>query len=128
MIVIDSSVIIDSLLPKLGDRYLKADKILKEVKQKDLRVYTPKILKVELASVLSRKKDVDIVRRFIEELVSEIALIPEERLFDLAYDIAFKVRGRATDAYFIATAKLTNSLLITNDKKNYGKQRKKVWN
>ena len=114
MIVLDTSVIVDSLLPKLGERYKKANELLKRVK--DLRVYAPKILKVELAAILGRKKSADLVRKFVDDLTSEIDLISEEVLFDIAYEIAFLVKGRAVDIYFIATAKLTNSILITNDK------------
>jgi len=48
--------------------------------------------------------------------ISEIYLIPENQLFNTAYEIAFLVKGRAVDIYFIATAKVTNSILITNDR------------
>jgi len=113
MIVVDTSVIVDSLLPIKG-RHEKANEILKEIG--DLRIYVPKILKVELATILSRKKDVKLVKNLVEDLISEIHLIPEEQLFDTAYEIAFSVKGRAVDIYFIATAKLTHSILITNDK------------
>ncbi|WP_290900431.1 type II toxin-antitoxin system VapC family toxin [Ferroglobus sp.] len=114
MIVLDTSVIVDSLLPKLGERYKKANELLKKVK--DQRVYAPKILKVELATILGRKKSTNLVRKFVDDLTSEINLISEVDLFDTAYEIAFLVKGRAVDIYFIATAKITNSILITNDK------------
>ncbi len=114
MIVLDTSVIVDSLLPKLGERYKKANELLKKVK--DQRVYAPKILKVELATILGRKKSTNLVRKFVDDLTSEINLISEGDLFDTAYEIAFLVKGRAVDIYFIATAKITNSILITNDK------------
>ena len=67
MIVLDASVVIDSLLSKMGDRYK------------------------------SRKKDVNIVRRFVDELISEIELISEEKLIELSYNLAFVVKGRAVD-------------------------------
>jgi len=114
MIVLDTSVIVDSLLPKLGERYKKAGEVLKIAK--DLQVYAPKILKVELATILGRKKSTNLVRKFIDDLTSEIDLISEEDLFDTAYEIAFLAKGRAVDIYFIATAKITNSILITNDR------------
>ncbi len=113
MIVVDTSVIVDSLLP-IKERHEKANEVLKEIG--DLRIYAPKILKVELATILSRKKDIKLVKKLVEDLISEIYLIPEEQLFDTAYEIAFSVKGRAVDLYFIATAKLTSSILITNDK------------
>lgn len=114
MIVLDTSVIVDSLLPKLGERFEKANEILKMIK--DLQVYAPRILKIELATILGRKKSANLVKKFIDDLTSEIDLISEENLFDTAYEIALSVKGRAVDIYFIATAKITNSVLITNDK------------
>ena len=83
MIVFDTSIIVDSLLPKLGERHKKACEILERTK--DFQIYAPKILKIELTAVLSRKKNTDLVKKFVEELTSELYLIPEEDLFDVAY-------------------------------------------
>ena len=116
MIVLDASVIIDSLLPKMGNRYKKASELLEIISKGRIAVHAPMILKIELASVLSRKKDASIVRRFIEELISEIELINEEKLIEMAYNLAFEVKGRAVDVYYITASKLTSSILITNDK------------
>ncbi len=116
MIVLDTSVIVDSLLPKLGVRSQRAEKVLQLIKLRDFHVFAPKILKIELASVLSRKKSVELVKMVVEELVENIELFPEDELFDEAYDLSYKTGSRAVDLYFIATAKLTNSVLITNDK------------
>jgi len=46
----------------------------------------------------------------------KINLLDETDLFETAKDVALKVHPRAADAYFIATAKLTNSVLVTNDR------------
>ncbi|MGB7532803.1 MAG: type II toxin-antitoxin system VapC family toxin [Halobacteriota archaeon] len=116
MIVLDASVIIDSLLPKMGNRYKKASELLEIISKSRIAVHAPMILKIELASVLSRKKDANIVRRFVDELISEIELISEERLIVFAYNLAFVVKGRAVDLYYITASKLTHSILITNDK------------
>jgi len=116
MIVLDASVIIDSLLPKMGNRYKKASELLEIISKGRIAVHAPMILKIELASVLSRKKDASIVRRFVEELISEIELINEEKLIEMAYNLAFEVKGRAVDVYYITASKLTSSILITNDK------------
>ncbi|MGB2842611.1 MAG: type II toxin-antitoxin system VapC family toxin [Halobacteriota archaeon] len=116
MIVLDASVIIDSLLPKMGDRYKEASELLGTISKSRIAVHAPMILKIELASVLSRKKNAKIVRRFVEELISEIELISEERLIEMAYNLAFVVKGRAVDLYYITASKLTGSILITNDK------------
>jgi len=116
VIVLDASVIIDSLLPKMGDRYKKSCELLEIITKSGIAVYAPRILKIELASVLSRKKDAKVVRRFVDELISEIELISEEKLIEIAYRLAFVVKGRAVDLYYITTSELTGSMLITNDK------------
>ncbi len=43
-------------------------------------------------------------------------LIDEGVIFDEILKVCKNTGSRAVDGYFIATAKLTNSLLITNDK------------
>lgn len=116
MIVLDASVIIDSLLPKMGDRYKKSSELLETISTSRIAVHAPMLLKIELASILSRKKEANIVRRFVEELISEIELISEEKLVETAYNLAFEVKGRAVDLYYITTSKLTGSILVTNDK------------
>ena len=116
MIVLDASVIIDTLLPKMRDRYKKSSELLETVSKRGIAVHAPMILKIELASVLSRKKGANIVRRFVDELISEIELISEENLIVAAYNLAFEVKGRAVDLYYITATKLTGSILITNDK------------
>ncbi|HUV80188.1 MAG TPA: type II toxin-antitoxin system VapC family toxin [Candidatus Bathyarchaeia archaeon] len=116
MIVLDASVIIDSLLPMIGDRYKKASELLETISKSRIAVHAPIILKIELASILSRKKEANIVRGFVEELISEIELISGGKLIDTAYNLAFVVKGRAVDLYYITTSKLTGSILITNDK------------
>lgn len=43
---------------------------------------------------------------------------------DLAFNVALNTRCRAIDSYFIAIAKLTDSLLISNDKIQINNARK----
>ena len=115
MIVLDASVIVDALLPRLGERHKRARSLLEVLAERRARVYAPRIMLVELASVLSREKDPALVRELVEELASSISVLGEEKLFDLAYELAFEVRGRAVDAYYVAAAKLTKSILVTCD-------------
>ncbi|WP_290598010.1 MULTISPECIES: type II toxin-antitoxin system VapC family toxin [unclassified Archaeoglobus] len=51
-----------------------------------------------------------------EEIVSKINFIEFKVLNETAFSICFETGCRAIDSYFIATAKLTNSILITNDR------------
>ncbi len=116
MIVLDTSVIIDALLPKLGDRNRRASEVLKTVGERAAAVYAPRVFKIELASVLSRRKSTELVRDIVSDLTEWMTLVPESELLDLAYNLAYTTKSRAVDLYFIATAKLTNSILITNDR------------
>ena len=50
----------------------------------------------------------------VEDILEDVKLIPNPD--DLAFEVAIKTGSRAADAYFIATARLTNSILVTNDK------------
>jgi len=76
-------------------------------------IYEPKLFIIELLCVLSRKRKdaLEIVR----EIRSKIVEVKEEEIFDTAYDLAPVVRGRAADLYYIATARLTGSILISSD-------------
>lgn len=49
-------------------------------------------------------------------LTADFVLLSEDAIFDEALKIAERVHPRAADAYSIATAKLTNSILVTNDR------------
>ena len=59
-------------------------------------------------------------------MFERINLVDESFIFETAKEVAANTYCRAPDAYFIATAKLTKSILITNDRilaknaKNYG--------
>ena len=54
------------------------------------------------------------MKLIVEDILGDVKLIPNPD--DLAFEVAVKTGSRAADAYFIATAKITNSILITNDK------------
>jgi len=49
-------------------------------------------------------------------IVEFVNVLSEDDLFEIALAVAFEARCRAVDSYFIATAKVTNSILITNDR------------
>lgn len=114
MIVIDTSVFVDSLFEKDNVRYSKSNKFLYEIK--GCTVFVPRIFIVEFLAVASRL-GLNIGKEEVMDITSELEIIPEEAIFELVVTIAEKVHPRAVDAYFIATAKLTNSILVSNDKK-----------
>ncbi len=110
MVVIDTSVWLDLFLED-EERKERAEELMKAVKTV---IYESKVFKIELAGTLSRRFKKDDVLNFIDEVLTKVSLVdnPEE----LAFQIALNTGCRAIDAYFIATAKLTHSILITNDK------------
>ncbi|RLI13703.1 PIN domain-containing protein [Candidatus Bathyarchaeota archaeon] len=116
MIVLDTSVFIDALVPRSGKRHAHALSLMKIISERELAVYGPKILLVELACVLSRYRGPEDVRKVLESLSETINLIGEDALFDVALKIGMDTHCRAVDAYFIAVAKMTGSILVSNDR------------
>ena len=115
MITVDTSIFIDLLFEYDSNRTLKAEEVLGIILEKGLEIINPTAFKVELAGVLTRRMQIDKALEIIKSIIlSEIKLIPNPD--ELAFDVALKTGSRATDAYFIATAKLTNTILITNDR------------
>ncbi len=113
MIVIDTSVFIDYVFEEDATRKGMAKEILKLVK--GLKVFAPRILLIEFVAV-ARRLGLAISKLDVIRLTADFVLLSEDVIFDEALKIAETVHPRATDAYFIATAKLTNSILITNDR------------
>jgi hypothetical protein len=121
-IVVDTSVFIDLILEYDENRTQKAEKTLTIIQERSLKIVNPAIFKVEIAGVLSRNLPESRVKSIVKDILNDIELTPNPD--DLAFEIAIKAGSRAADAYFIATAKLTDSILITNDrimKNNAGK-------
>ncbi|MEM4280303.1 MAG: type II toxin-antitoxin system VapC family toxin [Archaeoglobaceae archaeon] len=70
---------------------------------------------MELISI-GRRLGFKIKKEDVLEFYSELTFVGEEEIIEILFDVAETVHPRAIDAYFIATAKLTNSILITNDR------------
>jgi len=110
MIVIDTSVWLDLFLED-SDRKKIAGEFMKAI---EVTIYEPEVFKIELAGTLSRRFGRNDVLSFIDDVMSKVRLI--ENPNELAFQIALNTGCRAIDSYFVATAKLTNSILVTNDK------------
>ncbi|MHA1581767.1 MAG: type II toxin-antitoxin system VapC family toxin [Candidatus Baldrarchaeia archaeon] len=110
-LVIDTSVYIDRY-SKDPTRKNLAKKLFNLAEK--LIIYEPRIFIIELLCVLSRKTTN--FKSIINKIEEKINIVNEEELFDTARQLAPLVHGRAIDLYFIATTKLTNSILITCDK------------
>ncbi|MEM5830255.1 MAG: type II toxin-antitoxin system VapC family toxin [Candidatus Aenigmatarchaeota archaeon] len=116
MIVIDTSVYIDALFVHSRHRSQLAKNLFIIIQKENIEVIEPEVFKVELISQLVRKVEEDEAFKIYNSIITIIKIINIEELRELAFSIASKTGCRAIDAYFIATAKLTNSILITNDK------------
>ena len=113
MTVIDTSVFIDAMFERDPARGAVARRFLQSIE--GLTVYVPRVALVELISVAKRKK-LDVTRKDILDFAEDIDILSEDVIFDEALAVAENIHPRAIDAYFIATAKVTDSILIANDK------------
>ncbi|MEM5821116.1 MAG: type II toxin-antitoxin system VapC family toxin [Candidatus Aenigmatarchaeota archaeon] len=116
MIVLDTSIYVDALFIYDEQRSQVAKNLFRFIQEVGLRVIEPEILKIELISQLVRRIDEREAFKIYDSIISRIEVVNLEELKELAFLIASKTGCRAIDSYFIATAKLTNSILITNDK------------
>ena len=114
-LTIDSSVYIDSIVPKSEKRHTRAKELIKLVSESGSDVFGPRMFIVKLIGVLSRFKPKDDVKD-VPNIAKFVNILSEDEIFETAVNIAFDTHCRAVDSYFIATAKLTNSVLITNDR------------
>ena len=114
MLVVDSSVFVDSLFEKNEARNRMAKELLKSIE--DLPIFIPRVFLLELVSVAGRL-NISLTKRDVEELTGDLEILSEDFLFEEAFKIVEKTHSRAVDSYFISAAKLTNSALVSCDKK-----------
>ena len=113
MIIIDTSVWLDLFIEN-SERKKLAENLMRIIDECSLIVYEPEVFKVELAGVLSRRFKKEDVLRFIEDISVAVEVV--ENPTNLAFWTALKTGGRAIDSYFIATAEMTDSILVSNDR------------
>ena len=116
MIVIDTSVFTDFLVEFDENRHCLVKKFFDKISEHDFIIYEPFLIDVELAGILRRKHGEKVVSDILKDLKRRIEVLDETSMHKPALDVAVKTHCRAIDAYFIAAAKLTNSVLITNDR------------
>ena len=115
MIVFDTSIYIDALIPAIENRNVHAREIIKITTNRDFEIFEPRTFIVELVGVLSRFKRRGEVKSVLN-ILNFVNIISENEIFEVALDIAFETHCRAIASYFIATSELTNSILISNDR------------
>ena len=116
MIVVDTSVFVDLLAPRDPNRHELAKKLFSLVERRGITIYAPRLMVVELISVLKRTIGVDELVKEAMGITKYVNLVGEEEVFEEAKTVALKVHPRAVDAYFIAVAKLMGALLVSNDR------------
>ncbi|RLI14045.1 PIN domain-containing protein [Candidatus Bathyarchaeota archaeon] len=112
-LVVDASVLVDVFAPREEGRRRLAIELLRLAQSRPK--YAPNILLVELAGVISRY-DTDLAELAVDYARRNMILLDEAAILATCLDVAFRTGCRASDAYYIATAKLTNSTLISNDR------------
>ena len=85
------------------------------------RLFVPTIVLVEIAAVASRLTGDEKIGTETAYFVKSIAsrVVSENELLDEAVFIASKTKISGFDSVFIACAKITDSILITDDRKMY---------
>lgn len=113
MIVVDANVLIDALFERNPERRNLAIEFFKNIEGKP--VYIPRIFIVEVLSI-ARRLGIKLDHQTLLSLIEEFNVKNEEELFNLAVYVAENIHPRAVDAYYIATAILTGSVLVSNDR------------
>jgi len=116
MIVIDTSVFTDFFINFDDKRHKKAKMFIDSISTRDFIIYEPFIFDIELAGILRRKFSEATVSEIVEKLKSRIVVLDEVSLHRVAFNVAMNTHCRAVDAYFVAAARLSDSILITNDR------------
>ncbi len=76
------------------------------IEEMGIEIYAPKLFVIEFISMMKRL----VGNTIPTSIFNEINLLDEAVIFETTKDVALKAHPRAADAYFIATAKLTNSI------------------
>ncbi len=117
-VVVDTSVFADYylLFPGNPERHKRARAILDKLSDLGLPVYEPFLFEVELRAVLVRRIEPKYVLDILNVVLGYINVIDEKLIHDKAAEIALLTGCRAVDAYYIATTKHVDAILITNDR------------
>jgi len=119
VLVIDTSVFADYYLLYPGDpeRHKRARTVLDKLSHQDVMVYEPFLFEIKLRVVLVRRIPLEQALEIVDTTLKHVNVVGgEEELHNKAAELAIITGCRAVDAYFIATAKHVDGILITNDK------------
>jgi len=127
-VVLDTSVIVKAVL-KPGKRlprsvyereletHRKSRLLIRLLNEKGVELLIPFAALVEVAGVLTRLASRDLAMKVIESLrtTKRCRIVYEDEIRDYAIEMALSTGSSGFDVYSIATAKLYNAVLITDD-------------
>jgi predicted nucleic acid-binding protein len=116
MIVIDNSVFIDLIFEYNRERTEKADTLFELLEGDEIPILEPKVFRIELIGQLVRRMNKNVALKVAEDFFSGINFIGDSELSDVTFSIAFETGSRAIDSFYIATSKINNAILVSNDK------------
>ena len=116
MIVVDTSVFIDAIFRFDENKSELVRKFFRFVQNAGLILVVPEVFKVELIGQLVRRMKKEEAFKVYNSIMSNVNVVSIERIRETAFSVTSETGCRAIDAYFITTAKITNSILITNDR------------
>ncbi|AFL94982.1 hypothetical protein containing PIN domain 16 [Thermococcus cleftensis] len=119
-VVIDTSVVFHLFSSFYPERTEVAERVIKLAQEGVLELYSPRLGEVEFVAVLSRYFDRERVERALDYYGEIVVWVPEELLIEDLREVAFQTHHKASDIYFIATARYLGAVLVTNDKKMVG--------
>jgi len=103
MIVLDTSVFVDAIIPFRKDRHELASGVVALISEKGLELYEPKLLIVELSGILIRFKTIDTVKEHIESILTFINIFNYHELHEISFEVALSTGCRAIDAEICST-------------------------
>ncbi len=120
MIVVDASIFIDLIFEYNSQRTQSAEELFLILEKDGIPIVEPDLFKIELAGQIARRIKKDLAPKICDEIFQELDFVSFSNLFDAAFDIALKTGSRAIDSFYIATAKVKDAILISNDKFQVG--------
>ncbi|ASJ08415.1 nucleotide-binding protein [Thermococcus siculi] len=116
-VVIDTSVVFHLFSSFYPERTQIAERIIEMVQSGQIEGFAPRMGRAEFVAVLSRYFEKNEVMGALSGYDEVITWVPEELIMEDIIELAFELKHHVSDLYFIATSKLLNAVLLTNDRK-----------
>ncbi|ASJ03301.1 nucleotide-binding protein [Thermococcus profundus] len=115
--VIDTSVVFHLFSSFYPERTQITERIIEMIQSGQIEGFAPRIGRAEFVAVLSRYFEKNEVIGALSGYDEVITWVPEELIMQDVIELAFELKHHVSDLYFVATAKLLNAALLTNDRK-----------